>query len=355
MAAAQGYSIAAPDLDLTIDSLARERTGKYFGNARAVRNRLEQAARRQAARLHTLKQSGADLTREQLMRLERPDLVGDDVPATRGEEDLNKLIGLASVKRTVREYEALIRAAKSRGQDPRELLQPYFVMTGNPGTGKTTVARIMGRIFKEIGYLPSDHVIEASREDLVAGYIGQTAIKTREILEKSLGGTLFIDEAYSLVDRQSGGEDFGREAIETLLKFMEDNRGRLVVVAAGYDREMRNFLNSNPGLRSRFTNVINFPDYTADECVTIFLRMLQAQRFTVPDNVPARLPEVFNLLKAAPNWSNGRDVRTFLEFVARVQARRISGHPDGDPYLITQDDVEESLQEFLKNKSAGSP
>ncbi len=288
------------------------------------------------------------------MRVERSDFLGTEVPERSGEDDLDKLVGLSTVKVVVREYETLIRAAKARAQDSREFLQPYFVMTGNPGTGKTTVARIMGRIFKQLDYLPSDLVVEASRDELVAGYVGQTAIKTRQVLERALGGTLFIDEAYSLVVQQTTNEDFGREAIETLLKFMEDNRGRLVVIVAGYDREMREFLNSNPGLRSRFTNVINFPDYDSDECATIFFKMLEAQRFAPADEVRARLPEVFGLLKAASNWSNGRDVRTLLEFVARTQARRFSANSGSDPFLVTMDDVNGGLQEFLRNKSGGA-
>lgn len=354
MAQERGYELSSDALAAAIESISRQRAGKYFGNARSVRNLLEQGIRRQAARLDLLRQAGEQLTRDRLMRLERSDLVGTDVPRTTGQEDLDKLIGLASVKRTVQEYEALIRAAKARGQDPRALLQPYFVMTGSPGTGKTTVARVMGRIFKELEYLPSDHVIEASREDLVAGYIGQTAIKTREILEKSLGGTLFIDEAYSLAVRRGGGEDFGREAIETLLKFMEDNRGRLVVVAAGYEREMREFLNFNPGLRSRFTNVINFPDYTSEECAEIFVNMMRTQRFKIAEDAQSQLPRLFEGLKTAPNWSNGRDVRTLVEFVARAQARRIGTAKESDPYLVTLGDLEFALNDLLKNKAAGA-
>jgi SpoVK/Ycf46/Vps4 family AAA+-type ATPase len=228
-------------------------------------------------------------------------------------------------------------------------------MTGNPGTGKTTVARIMGHVFKELGYLPSDHVVETGREDLVAGYIGQTAIKTRQALDKALGGTLFIDEAYSLTSQSGGGQDFGSEAIETLLKFMEDNRGRLVIIAAGYDREMREFLNANPGLRSRFTNIVSFPDYSADECAAIFLRMLQAQKFRIADDARAHLCKVFEDLKTAPHWSNGRDVRTLLEFVSRVQARRLASEGSAiDQYLVITADINEALRELVQNKQAGA-
>ena len=340
MARERSYSIADDDLAAAVDVLARERVGKYFGNARAVRNFLEQAIRRQAARLDTLRRSGSTLAKETLVRLERPDLLGSTVAVRTSDDELNRLIGLDAIKETVREYDALIKLAKLRGRDPRDALQPYFVMMGSPGTGKTTVARIMGRIFKEAGYLPSDQVIEVDRGSLVAGYIGQTAIKTREALERALGGTLFIDEAYSLaVGNDIGASDFGREAIETLLKFMEDNRGRLVVIAAGYEKEMRVFLNFNPGLRSRFTNLIQFPDYTAQECSEIFKRMIVDEKLGLSAEADRQLKEIFGTLTAAPNWSNGRDVRTFLEFALRAEARRLANQSDASPDVLTEQDL----------------
>jgi hypothetical protein len=182
---------------------------------------------------------------------------------------------------------------------------------GNPGTGKTTVARVMGRIFKELGYLPSDHVVEADRET----------------------------EAYTLdVRHRVGGEDFGREAIETLLKFMEDNRGRLVVVVAGYDDQMRRFLTSNPGLRSRFTNIINFPDYLTSDCIQMFSGLVRKQKLVLSAEAIANMPAVFDALRSAPNWSNGRDVRTLLEFVSRAQAGRVIASAS-EPNVFTEADV----------------
>ena len=355
MAHERSYSIADDDLAAAVDVLAPERVGKYFGNARAVRNLLEQAIRRQAARLDALRRSGSTLAKETLVRLERPDLLGSTVEVRTSANELNRLIGLDAIKETVREYEALIKLAKLRGRDPRDALQPYFVMMGSPGTGKTTVARIMGRIFKEAGYLPSDQVIEVDRGSLVAGYIGQTAIKTREALERALGGTLFIDEAYSLaVGNDIGANDFGREAIETLLKFMEDNRGRLVVIAAGYEKEMRVFLNSNPGLRSRFTNLIQFPDYTAQECSEIFKRMIVDEKLELSAEADQQLKEIFKTLTAAPNWSNGRDVRTFLEFALRAEARRWAAESDASPDVLTEQDLAFGLRSLMSNKQAGA-
>jgi len=355
MASERSYSIAEGDLAAAVDVLARERVGKYFGNARAVRNLLEQAIRRQATRLDAQQRSGSALTRKALTRLERLDLLGLAVQMRTSADDLNQLIGLDAIKETVREYEALIKLAKLRGRDPRDVLQPYFVMMGNPGTGKTTVARLMGRIFKEAGYLPSDQVVEVDRGSLVAGYIGQTAIKTREALERALGGTLFIDEAYSLdVRHDVGAEDFGREAIETLLKFMEDNRGRLVVIAAGYGKEMRDFLNSNPGLRSRFTNLIQFPDYTAQECGEIFKRMIVEEKLELSAEAGQQLTEIFKTITSAPNWSNGRDVRTFLEFSLRAQARRFAGNNDAPLNTLTEQDLADALRLLMSNKQAGA-
>jgi SpoVK/Ycf46/Vps4 family AAA+-type ATPase len=195
--------------------------------------------------------------------------------------------------------------------------------------------------------------VEADREDLVAGFVGQTAIKTRKVLEQALGGTLFIDEAYSLTSSRGVAEDFGREAVDTLLKFMEDHRGRMIVVAAGYDREMRDFLNSNPGLRSRFTNIIQFSDYSTDDCIQIFAALLKSQKLSTMDGANANLATTFNALRQAPNWSNGRDIRTFLEFVLRAQAERVitTASP---PNVIAEADIATGLRVFLENKAVGA-
>ncbi len=354
MAAAQGFTIAADNIASSVELLSRERAGTNFGNARAVRNVLDQAIRRHAVRVASLKAAGVVHTREQLSVLERGDLLGEAAVAkTSAEDELSALTGLEAVKRTIREYKNQIAVARMRGQDARNVIQPYFVMLGNPGTGKTTVARILGRIFKELGYLPSDHVVEADREDLVAGFVGQTAIKTKKVLEQALGGTLFIDEAYSLTANRGVAEDFGREAVDTLLKFMEDHRGRMIVIGAGYDREMRGFLNSNPGLRSRFTNIIQFSDYSTDDCIQIFAGLLNSQKLSILDEAKANLGAAFDALRRAPNWSNGRDVRTFLEFVLRAQAERVITTA-APPSVIAEADVATGLRVFLENKTTGA-
>jgi len=197
------------------------------------------------------------------------------------------------------------------------------------------------------------NVAETDREDLVAGFVGQTALKTRKVLDQALGGTLFIDEAYSLTSSRGVADDFGREAIDTLLKFMEDHRVRMIVVAAGHDREMRDFLNSNPGLRSRFTNIIQFSDYSTDDCIQIFEALLKSQKLSTIDRANANLATAFNSLRQAPNWSNGRDVRTFLEFVLRAQADRVVTTASS-PNVIADADIATGLRVFLENKNTGA-
>ncbi len=239
---------------------------------------------------------------------------------------LNKLEGLSLVKSQVCDWIDQIKVfkmRKERGMSVPEMSY-HLVFTGNPGTGKTTVARLMAQIYCALGILSEGHLVEVDRSDLVAGYVGQTAIKTREVLKKAYGGVLFIDEAYSLA--KGGGTDFGQEAVDTILKEMEDKRGNLVVIVAGYDNLMQNFIDSNPGLRSRFKNYIQFTDYTGKELYKIFLGMCSNSQYSVTPAAREALSAYFDDLyaKRDKNFGNGRDVRNIFETIVTRQSKRVA-------------------------------
>ncbi len=241
-------------------------------------------------------------------------------------EELQALIGLAEVKQEVSALSDFVKIQQEREKKGLKTvgLSYHCVFTGNPGTGKTTVARILAAIYKDLGILKKGHLVETDRSGLVAEYVGQTAVKTNKIIDSALDGVLFIDEAYSLV--QSNGNDFGQEAISTLLKRMEDDRNRLIVVLAGYSDEMKRFIDSNPGLQSRFTRYIHFADYTAEELKQIFIFNVKKNQYTLEPDGEERLSEILDYAveHKDKNFGNGRYVRNLFERTIQNQAIRLS-------------------------------
>lgn len=243
-------------------------------------------------------------------------------------KELDALIGLATVKKLIRELQAYVEIQKRRTREKlsAEPLVLHMIFRGNPGTGKTTVARLVGKLLKEMEVLQKGHVIECERADLVGEYIGHTAQKTRDQVKKALGGVLFIDEAYSLA--RGGEKDFGKEAIDALVKAMEDNKNNLILILAGYRNEMEWFLQTNPGLRSRFPIHIDFPDYTVDELIAIGESMLKDREYELTSEARDSLRFILQgVLNSHPYAGNARLVRNIVEQTIRKQAVRLFQKP----------------------------
>ena len=264
---------------------------------------------------------------EQKDSIEKDSVVINKPLETDPYEELDNLIGLDEVKKEVRSLANFVKLQKQRKdqglKSPK--MSYHLVFTGSPGTGKTTVARIVARIYKDLGILKTGHTVETDRSGLVGQYIGQTAPKTNQIVDSAMNGVLFIDEAYALVPEHST-QDYGQEAISTLLKRMEDNRDSLVVIIAGYSNEMQRFIDSNPGLQSRFTRYINFPDYTAEELVRIFYMYMKKNEYTLSKEADAMLREKLEYAVAHKdrNFGNARYVRNIFEKTIEQQANRLA-------------------------------
>ncbi|WP_160719866.1 stage V sporulation protein K [Bacillus sp. USDA818B3_A] len=242
------------------------------------------------------------------------------------EEELGALVGMEEMKRMIKEIYAWIYVNKKREEMGLKARKQalHMMFKGNPGTGKTTVARLIGKLFQKMSVLSKGHLIEAERADLVGEYIGHTAQKTRDLVKKAQGGILFIDEAYSL--GRGGEKDFGKEAIDTLVKHMEDKQHEFILILAGYSREMNHFLTLNPGLHSRFPLVIDFPDYNIDQLMDIAGRMLEEREYTFSHEAEKKLRDHLIWVKAVLNpnsFSNGRYVRNVIEKSVRAQAMRL--------------------------------
>ncbi|MBA3748969.1 MAG: AAA family ATPase, partial [Solirubrobacterales bacterium] len=263
--------------------------------------------------------------------------------------ELDKLIGLAAVKAEVRRLAELLRIATMRREAGLKTVQVslHLIFQGSAGTGKTTVARLFGRLYKSLGLLATDNVIEVTREDLVSGYVGQTATKTGEVIDGALDGVLFLDEAYGLVRPSSQG-DFGPEAVVELLKRMEDDRDRLAVIAAGYPHEMAEFLASNSGFRSRFGETIHFEDYGPAELVQIFEKFAADADYALQPAAREELQRVMERLHAARDryFGNARTVRNLFDDVVAHQAERllaIGSKPDRQALMeLTAADVKQA-------------
>lgn len=344
---------------------------KFFGNARMVNSLIDEFKMNLGLRVMKVKDP-KKLTIENLSTIEKDDVLKAYTSKTKDTADipvdedllkesmakLKKLTGLPKVKSDIDELVKLVRYYKETGKNPREIFSLHSVFLGNPGTGKTTVARILAQIYKALGILERGHLVECDRQSLVGGYIGQTAIKTSELIDKSMGGVLFIDEAYSLTE--GGGNDYGREAIETILKRMEDQRGKFVVIAAGYTQNMERFLETNPGLKSRFDRTFLFEDFTSDDLLGIALQQLLDHNLTPDEAAREQLKTYIDYMykKRDKFFGNGRAVRKVIEEAVRNQHLRLSELPKSKRTAkvistLTFEDVDEFKADNIPTQKTG--
>lgn len=325
MAEKDYYKLSKKGEQAFIEKINKEKVDENFANARVVRNIIENAIREKAFRIGDKK-----VSKKQLTILEPKDF-GVNLSFNRKEKmnslkkELYNLIGLDEVKRLIEGVvDTLELQYKKRNMGLKtENISLNMIFSGNPGTGKTSVARVLSKILKEIGVLKKGHMVEVTRTDLVGQYVGQTAPKTLEKIKEAYGGILFIDEAYSL---NGGGEnDFGREALATIIKEMEDNRDKLVIIMAGYTKEMQELMELNPGLKSRIKFLIEFPDYNDDELMAIFMLLCKKEGYMIEKSAQEKLKEIFKkeYLIRDKHFGNGRLARKYYEKIKMNQASRI--------------------------------
>ncbi len=371
----RGISLSEKASELLYKKLVeayRERD-KFFGNARLVNSLVDEAKMNLGLRVMNT-QFPEKLTPDELSLIMPEDIeklsfkkkqASADIPLDEEllKESVNKvkrMIGLETVKEDIDDLVKLVRFYNETGRDVRQSFSLHTVFTGNPGTGKTTVARILAQIYKALGILERGHLIECDRQSLVGGYVGQTAIKTAEIIDRAMGGVLFIDEAYSLTE--GGHSDFGKEAIEILLKRMEDRRGEFIVIAAGYTENMKRFIESNPGLKSRFDRTFHFEDFKAPELLEIANNQISENNLKPDEEAEKELKHIMELMYNSRDkyFGNGRAVRKLVEEIVRHQHLRMSEiastkrSNDIISTLTAQDIKEINLKEIIqKTKTSG--
>jgi len=304
------------------------------------------------------KKDATEESAQQTEQVEKKDSVVVNEPLENDPyEELDALIGLESVKDEVRSLANFVKLQKQREAQGLKTAKVsyHLVFYGSPGTGKTTVARIVGRIYKDLGVLKKGHTVETDRGGLVAKYMGQTALKTDTVVQQALDGVLFIDEAYSLVPEGGSGQDYGQEAIATILKRMEDYRDRLVVIIAGYKDEMQRFIDSNPGLQSRFNRYIDFPDYTGAQLADIFKMYMKKNQYTLAADAEDYLREQFEYAVAHKdrNFGNARFARNVFEKSIQQQANRLSGRSNLSKSQLTELTVEDLAGGFSSRTTIG--
>ena len=355
--AKQKKYIFSPDAQALTQKMIKEMydsRDKDFANGRTMRTLFDQICKKQAQRLQGANISA--MSNEELMTIVRDD-IPYDAPQTVSVDDclkkLDGLVGLSGVKKEIANLAAFLNLQIARGET-NTFQGKHYVFTGNPGTGKTTVARIMADIFKTLGVVARGQLVEADRSKLVAGFSGQTAIKTNQLVDQAMGGVLFIDEAYTL--KSNDGDSFGAEAIDTLLKRLEDDRGKFICIVAGYTDQMHDFIDTNPGLKSRFTQTIHFDDYTPDELTEIFLKLAAGKNFTIDEDTKAAIHRLFEqlYLRRDKNFGNAREARRiFNESVERQSQRLIKqmttpGFQESDMFALTKEDLPMSQSEAAR-------
>lgn len=344
---------------------------KFFGNARLINSLVDECKMNLGLRIMD-EESPANLTINEISTISvedveklslqrkaaKADIPIDEELLKESLDKLHKMIGLEKVKESITDLIKLVRFYKETGKDIRQSFSLHSVFTGNPGTGKTTVARIISTIYKALGILERGHLIECDRQSLVGGYIGQTALKTGEVIDKAMGGVLFIDEAYSLTE--GGNSDYGKEAIEIILKRMEDYRGDFIVIAAGYTGNMKQFLESNPGLKSRFDRTFHFEDFEVEELYQIAENQFHEAHLKLSAGAKKELRKVMETLYTDRDkyFGNGRSVRKVVEQVIRNQHLRMSEVAFTERttkmiHTLKQDDFQDIVWEKTKDVRKG--